>query len=222
MSLVNFELQISKDRGYRFIGGIDEVGRGCLAGPLVTAIVVYDVSNLNEILLNPDTLKKLSNIKDSKKLSEKRREELDQFIKNTAYFYHIEETPNQIIDSLGIAAATNQSFLKNFNEAQNNSHIDFVFTDAFKIKNLKDSVQESLIKGDNTSLAIASASIIAKVFRDNLMKEVSQVVDYQNYQFENHKGYGTPTHLELIKKHGPSNLHRKSFEPIKSMFIQNH
>lgn len=214
---MDFETKIHRDRGYRFIGGIDEVGRGCLAGPLVTAIVVYDIPKLEEIFLEEEFSKKISSIKDSKKLSEKKREELSEFIKSTAHFFHIQETANSEIDMMGIANATNYSFLENFNQAKINSQIDFVFTDAFKIKNLQENIQESLIKGDNTSLAIASASIIAKVYRDNLMKEIAKESDFQIYQFENHKGYGTSVHIELIKKYGPSTIHRKSFEPIKSM-----
>jgi ribonuclease HII len=219
MSLIQFELKISKDRGYRYIGGIDEVGRGCLAGPMVTAIVVYDIKKLQEIFLDFEISKKISSIKDSKKLTEKRREELSQFIKEISHYYHIQENSNIEIDRLGISGITNFSFLENYTQAKNNSQIDFVFTDAFKIKNLNESLQESLIKGDNTSLAIASASIIAKVYRDNLMKEIAKESDLQIYQFENHKGYGTSSHIELIKKYGPSRLHRKSFEPIKSMLI---
>ena len=219
MNLAEFELKISQDRGYKYIGGIDEVGRGCLAGPMVTAIVVYDIEKLQKKFLNSDILKKISSIKDSKKLSEKKREELAVFIKSTAHFYHINENSSKEIDSQGISNITNYSFLENFNQAKNNSNIDFVFTDAFKIKNLDTKFQESLIKGDNTSLSIASASIIAKVYRDNLMKELSKESDFQIYKFENHKGYGTSEHLEIIKKFGPSPLHRKTFEPIKSMFI---
>jgi len=216
MSLIEFELKTFQEKGYRYIGGIDEVGRGCLAGPLVTAIVVYDMERLAEIFFDKNISKKISAIKDSKKLSEKKREELTEFIKQIAHFYHIQENSAEEIDLTGISGVTNYSFLENFNQAKSNSKIDFVFTDAFKIKNLESSVQESLIKGDNTSLCIASASIIAKVYRDNLMKELSKESDFQIYQFENHKGYGTKTHIELIKKHGPTNLHRKSFEPIKS------
>lgn len=219
MSLIHFEINVSQDRGYRYIGGIDEVGRGCLAGPMVTAIVVYDIEKLKEIFLDSEISKKISSIKDSKKLTEKRREELSQFIKEISHYYHIQENSNIEIDRLGISGITNFSFLENYTQAKNNSQIDFVFTDAFKIKNLNESLQESLIKGDNTSLAIASASIIAKVYRDNLMKEIAKESDLQIYQFENHKGYGTSSHIELIKKYGPSRLHRKSFEPIKSMLI---
>ena len=89
MSLMDFEVNIYKNQNHRFIGGIDEVGRGCLAGPLVTAIVVYDVEKLLEISQNPETLKKINQIKDSKKLSEKKREDLAAFIKEIAFFYSI-------------------------------------------------------------------------------------------------------------------------------------
>lgn len=219
MSLMDFETKIYQEKGYRFIGGIDEVGRGCLAGPLVTAIVVLDMEKMAEIFLNEEISKKISAIKDSKKLSEKRREELSEFIKENFNYYHIQETSNSDIDSNGISQSTNFSFLENFNQAKNNSQIDFVFTDAFKIKGLDEKIQNSLIKGDNTSLAIASASIIAKVYRDNLMKELAKREEFKNYDFDLHKGYGTAAHIEKIKMCGASTLHRKSFEPIKSMFI---
>jgi len=220
MSLMGYELKLSQENSVRFIGGIDEVGRGCLAGPLVTAIVVFDTEKLAE-LKDEEIIKTISQIKDSKKLSEKKREELSEFIKINAHFYHIQETTNQTIDQINISKSTNNSFLENFLAAQNNSQIDFVLTDAFKIKGVEESRQKSLIKGDNTSLSIAAASIIAKVYRDNLMKELSNNEEYKIYEFEKHKGYGTAAHIEIIKRCGPSNLHRKSFEPIKSMINNN-
>lgn len=220
MNLMDYELNLSQEKSIRFIGGIDEVGRGCLAGPLVTAIVVFDTEKLTE-LKDQEQIKTISQIKDSKKLTEKKREELSEFIKNYAYFFHIQETSSQTIDEINIAKSTNNSFLENFLAAKNNSQIDFVLTDAFKIKGVEESLQKSLIKGDNTSLSIAAASIIAKVYRDNLMKEHSKTEEYKIYEFEKHKGYGTAAHIEIIKRCGPSNLHRKSFEPIKSLLNQN-
>lgn len=219
MNLMDFETKIFQEKGYRYIGGIDEVGRGCLAGPLVTAIVVLDMEKMAEIFLNQEIAKKISAIKDSKKLSEKRREELADFIKDFFHYHHIQETSNSDIDSNGISQSTNYSFLENFNQAKSNSKIDFVFTDAFKIRDLDEKIQESLIRGDNTSLAIASASIIAKVYRDNLMKEIATQEEFKEYDFDSHKGYGTAAHIEKIKRCGVSSLHRKSFEPIKSMLI---
>lgn len=216
MSLMDFEIKIFQENGYKFIGGIDEVGRGCLAGPLVTAIVVYDYEKLKNISENK-ILKKINQIKDSKKLLENRREELSEFIQELADFIHINEVSNDQIDKILISKSTNNSFLENFNQAKNSGNLDYVLTDAFKIKGVDDSLQRNIIKGDNTSLSIASASIVAKVYRDNLMKKLAVKEEYKIYEFEKHKGYGTAAHLDVIKKCGVSNLHRKSFEPIKSM-----
>ncbi|NBO17507.1 MAG: ribonuclease HII [Proteobacteria bacterium] len=216
MNLMNFELQIYQSKNHRFVGGIDEVGRGCLAGPLVTAIVVYDLEklkNLSEVKI----LKKINQIKDSKKLLENKREELSLFIHEFADFVHINEVSNVDIDKLLISKSTNNSFLENYNQAKQKGLLDFVLTDAFKIKGVDENLQESLIKGDNTSLSIASASIVAKVYRDNLMKKLAEKDEFKIYEFEKHKGYGTAAHLDVIKKSGISTLHRKSFEPIKSM-----
>jgi len=215
MNLMNFEIKILQETGHRYVGGIDEVGRGCLAGPLVTAIVVYDLEKLKNIT-DTKILKKINQIKDSKKLLENKREELSEFIYEIAEFIHINEISNEQIDKLLISKSTNQSFLENFNNARNNGRLDFVLTDAFKIKGVEDNLQRSIIKGDNTSLSIASASIVAKVYRDNLMKKLAIEEEYKIYEFEKHKGYGTAAHLDVIKKYGISNIHRKSFEPIKS------
>ncbi len=217
---MQFEINLHQSQGYKYIGGIDEVGRGCLAGPLVTAIVVYDIEKLKNIS-EVKVLKKINQIKDSKKLLEQRREELSEFINELATFIHIQETSNNEIDKLLISKSTNNSFLENFNQAKRNNYLDFVLTDAFKIKGVEESTQKSLIKGDNTSLAIASASIVAKVYRDNLMKKIAEEERYKNYEFEKHKGYGTAAHLDAIKKYGISDLHRKSFEPIKSIISNN-
>ena len=115
MNLMDYELNLTQEKSIRFIGGIDEVGRGCLAGPLVTAIVVFDTEKLTE-LKDQEQIKTISQIKDSKKLTEKKREELSEFIKNYAYFFHIQETSNQTIDEINIAKSTNNSFLENFLE----------------------------------------------------------------------------------------------------------
>jgi len=118
MSLFNFELNLSKNKNYNLIGGIDEVGRGCLAGPLVTAIVVIDVSKINQKRDESEFFETIEQIKDSKKLSEKKRNSLSDFIKNKlATFFHIHEITNNDIDKLGISKATNQSFLTNYMEA---------------------------------------------------------------------------------------------------------
>jgi len=216
MSLMDFEINIYKNQNHRFIGGIDEVGRGCLAGPLVTAIVVYDIEKIIELSKNSETLKKINQIKDSKKLSEKKREELSAFIKEIAYFYAVDEVSSQDIDAKGISQVTNNSFFKNYTYAYA-KRIDFVLIDAFRIKEVDSHKQSSLIRGDNTSISIASASIVAKFYRDELMKKVGEQEEFKIYGFDSHKGYGTAAHIETIKRCGFSTIHRKSFEPIKSM-----
>lgn len=217
LSLINFDLEFSSQKNIRYLGGIDEVGRGCLAGPLVTAIVVYDIEKLKEIFLQEQFSKKISLIKDSKKLSPKNREELDNFIKEICDFYHINEISNKELDSKGISKGTNDSFYQNYKVAKENKNLDLVLIDAFKIQNIEKKEQESIIRGDNTSFSIASASIIAKVYRDKLMEKFSHEEEYQKYEFADNKGYGTKLHLDNLTKYGPCSLHRISFEPIKSM-----
>jgi len=217
MSLLNFELDLSKNRNFNLIGGIDEVGRGCLAGPLVTAIVVIDIKNIQNKTDDERFFENIEQIKDSKKLSEKKRKFLSDFIKNKlATFFHIQEITNNDIDKLGISKATNQSFLANYNEAIKKHNLDYLITDAFSIKEVSQEKQLKLVKGDNTSLCVASASIIAKVYRDELMTNMAKENAFQAFSFAIHKGYGTAKHLEEIRNHGITSLHRKSFEPIKS------
>jgi ribonuclease HII len=217
MNLVHFDQEISKNLGHRYIGGLDEVGRGCLAGPLVTAIVVFDFEKLNKDLENTDFKEKIIQINDSKKLTEKKRTELSIFIKDYAHFFHISEMSNVEIDTQGISQITNKSFFHNYDNANNKSNIDYVLTDAFKIKEVDEKIQKNIIDGDKKSLSIAAASIIAKNYRDNLMTILSNEKEFENFSFANHKGYGTKKHLEEIFTHGPSRIHRKSFEPIKSL-----
>ena len=218
MSLLNFEQKISNEKNFNIIGGIDEVGRGCLAGPLVTAIVVINLSKINQRYDENGFFEMIEQIKDSKKLTEKKRRFLSEFIKKEmAIFYNIQEITNNDIDILGISKATNQAFLSNYNEAIKKIPLDYLITDAFSIKEVSKDKQLQLVKGDNTSLCVASASIIAKVYRDELMKRYEKENAFQAFSFSSHKGYGTAKHLEEIKNFGISSLHRKSFEPIKSM-----
>ena len=218
MSLLNFEQKISNEKNFNIIGGIDEVGRGCLAGPLVTAIVVINLSKINQRYDENGLFEMIEQIKDSKKLTEKKRRFLSEFIKKEmAIFYNIQEITNNDIDILGISKATNQAFLSNYNEAIKKIPLDYLITDAFSIKEVSKDKQLQLVKGDNTSLCVESASIIAKVYRDELMERYEKENAFQAFSFSSHKGYGTAKHLEEIKNFGISSLHRKSFEPIKSM-----
>ena len=191
------------------ICGIDEVGRGCLAGPVYSAAVVLDQNTNFEY-------KDFYQINDSKKLSEKKREKLFDYIIDISKFgigiCSVEE-----IDHLGIQEAVKVSMIRAVESLE-------IQPDHLLIDNMKlelDIPQTSIIKGDQISKSISSASIIAKVSRDNLMKnQISN--NYPMYKFEKNKGYGTKEHMDAIKTFGITKQHRKSFEPIKSMIENNH
>ena len=191
------------------ICGIDEVGRGCLAGPVYSAAVV-----LNQIT-NFDS-KDFNQINDSKKLSEKKREKLFDYIIDISKF-GIGICTVEEIDHLGIQQAVKVSMVRAVESLE-------IQPDHLLIDNMKldlDIPQTSIIKGDQISKSISSASIIAKVSRDNLMKnQISN--NFPMYKFEKNKGYGTKEHLDAIKTFGITKQHRKSFEPIKSMIKNNH
>ena len=191
------------------ICGIDEVGRGCLAGPVYSAAVVLDQNTNFES-------KDFSQINDSKKLSEKKREKLFDYIIDISKF-GIGICTVEEIDHLGIQEAVKVSMKRAVESLE-------IQPDHLLIDNMKldlDIPQTSIIKGDQISKSISSASIIAKVSRDNLMKnQISN--NYPMYKFEKNKGYGTKEHMDAIKTFGITKQHRKSFEPIKSMIENNH
>lgn len=191
------------------ICGIDEVGRGCLAGPVYSAAVVLDQNTKFES-------KDFNEINDSKKLSEKKREKLFDYIIDISKF-GIGICSAEEIDHLGIQEAVKVSMIRAVESLE-------IQPDHLLIDNMKlelDIPQTSIIKGDQISKSISSASIIAKVSRDNLMKnQISN--NYPMYKFEKNKGYGTKEHMDAIKTFGITKQHRKSFEPIKSMIENNH
>lgn len=202
------------DLGYKFIAGIDEVGRGPLAGPVVAATIILPLGTKNEkrkrqnygAVSRPDLYN--IGINDSKKMSEKKRVELDKIIREAAVDYGIGESSVGEIDKLGIQTATYLAYKRAIEKLKD---VDFLLIDGLRWKNSK-LPYESIIKGDSISMSIAAASIIAKVYRDNLMCELA--VKYPEYGFEKHKGYGTKSHFEALKRHGPCEIHRKSFAPI--------
>ena len=191
------------------ICGIDEAGRGCLAGPVYSAAVVLDQNTNFES-------KDFNQINDSKKLSEKKREKLFDYIIDISKF-GIGICTVEEIDHLGIQQAVKVSMIRAVESLE-------IQPDHLLIDNMKldlDIPQTSIIKGDQISKSISSASIIAKVSRDNLMKnQISN--NYPMYKFEKNKGYGTKEHMDAIKTFGITKQHRKSFEPIKSMIENNH
>ena len=189
--------------GYKYICGIDEVGRGCLFGPVTAAAVIMPLSLEN----NKDII---NGIEDSKKLTAKKREELSKKIIEKSISFSIYSISEKTIDEINILKATKSAMIY----AVNNLKIkpDILFIHALKID--IDIKQISIIKGDLKSYSIGCASILAKVCRDEIMNNLPE--EYQKYKISKNKGYGTKEHLEAIKKYGPSNMHRFSFEPIKS------
>ena len=182
------------------IAGVDEVGRGPLAGPVVCACVIMP--------MDEDSI--IEGINDSKKLSEKKREELYDKIIEKAICYSIAEVDERIIDEINILEATKLCMTKCIKALDVEPEI--VLVDALKLP--IDIRQEAVIHGDALSYNIASASIVAKVYRDRKMVEYAKT--YPEYGFEKHKGYGTKAHIEALKKYGACPLHRTTF--IKNFF----
>lgn len=195
--------------GYKYICGIDEVGRGCLFGPVTAAAVIMPLSlSFNNINNNENDI--IEGIEDSKKLSPKIREELSKKIIEKSIDYSIYSVSEKIIDEINILNATKLAMIK----AVENLKIkpDILFIDALELD--IDIKQISIIKGDSKSYSIGCASILAKVSRDEMMNNLPE--EYQKYKISKNKGYGTKEHIEAIEKYGPSDRHRFTFEPIKS------
>lgn len=199
-----------REAGYRYIGGVDEVGRGPLAGPVVTACVVlpedFDVIGID----------------DSKKLSEKKREYFFDIIMEKALAVGIGVEDNIVIDQINILEATKKAMKKAIDQADKNlsqgsgENIDCVIVDAVKIPDVSQK-QISITKGDEKSLSVAAASIIAKVTRDRMMVQFDK--EYPGYLFAKNKGYGTKDHYNGLNENGVTPIHRKSF--LKSWFEKN-
>ena len=178
----------------QYIIGADEVGRGSFAGPICAAAVKINYSHL--VLL--------TNVKDSKKLSAKKREEIFSMVEENNIEYSFIESSNNFIDQFGIKNANEKVLTDSISDIYTGNEI--VYVDHFKINNFK---SISVVRGEDNCRAIALASIVAKVLRDNLMIIFSE--KYPEYSFEKNKGYGTKEHRQAISKYGLSNIHRKSF-----------
>lgn len=194
-------------KGYQYVVGLDEVGRGAFAGPIVAGAVVFP----KNIIKNKNLL---SEINDSKLLTPLKRERLSKEIKKSAFIYAIAKINVQTINKLGIGKANQMAFrkvLKNMQKKIKNEK-PFVLVDGFHIRYLKGvglRNQKAIIKGDRKCVSIAAASIIAKVYRDRLMRKLHKT--YPNYFFVRNKGYGTKEHQEALKKYGFCVFHRRSF-----------
>ncbi len=193
-----FETELYNN-GINFIAGIDEVGRGPLVGPVVTAAVILPKDFYDE------------RINDSKKLTEKKRELLYDVIMENALSVGIGMSSPEVIDEINILNATKKAMI----EAINNLSIkpEHLLIDAVKLD--IDIPQTSIIKGDAKSESIAAASIIAKVTRDRMMVELDK--KYPMYDFKHNKGYGTKKHIEALYEYGPISEHRKSFAPVSEL-----
>ncbi len=189
---------------YYAVAGLDEVGRGCLAGPVVAGAVILP--------LRDDIESALSGVRDSKQLSAGRRNVLVKDIQSIAIAWSVGVIDVDMIDSVNILQSTKLAMLQAIQKLS--FPPDFLLLDALSLAQ-SPLPQFPIIKGDQRSLSIAAASIVAKVFRDNLMIEMEQ--QYPGYGFAQHKGYGTAQHIRALNALGPCSIHRRSFAPVRNI-----
>lgn len=189
-------------QGYHYVAGIDEVGRGPLAGPVVAAAVIM-----------PQRIKRnewAEEVRDSKLLTALKRESLYDYIKSTAIGYGIGMISPQTIDMQGIAKATRLAMKEAVEQCAPSP--DYLLIDYFTLREVN-LPQKGVVEGDSICFSIACASILAKVTRDRIMVELDKV--YPGYGLANHKGYGTREHLVCLNRLGPCPVHRRTFHPVK-------
>ena len=200
---LDYQDQFYSDK-VKLIVGVDEAGRGPLAGPVIAAACILPRAYINK------------EINDSKQLSEKKREELFDVILQNAIAYGVGIVSSEEIDTLNIYEATKKAMKEAI--ANLNHNFDLILTEAMPLKGFDVEVIP-IIKGDAKALPIAAASIIAKVTRDRMMKELGE--KYPEYGFEVHKGYGTKKHMDALKKYGPiKGIHRYSYKPVIKVSLQ--
>ncbi|OGM10954.1 hypothetical protein A2Z22_03750 [Candidatus Woesebacteria bacterium RBG_16_34_12] len=216
------------NRGYRNVAGMDEVGRGCFAGPIVCGSVVF---SSNFLITNSKFQIKID---DSKKLTPRQREIADEWIRESAVCWGVGKASVSEINKYGLSKATASAFRRSLVDAKKrgSDSIDYLLIDAFYIPYVRGypkgkfegkkgskkpkifingSKQLAVVNGDEKSISIAAASIIAKVYRDNLMIDLSKKSKYKKYKWRKNKGYGTKEHQKAIKKYGTTRHHRKKF-----------
>lgn len=225
--ITQFERKLYND-GIKYIAGIDEVGRGPLAGPFVVSAVILDLDKIlseefthiiNDIQCIDEESKEwcYSQINDSKLINSRKRGKLADFIKKESISYSIVSLPSKEVDELGISEVTQIAFFNAIKKLKIKP--EKVFTDTFEVKRLTKEDQLNIISGDKKSISIAAASIVAKVYRDNVM--IEEHTKYPVYGFDKHKGYGTRYHLQALYSNGPCEIHRKSFHPVKNLIENN-
>jgi ribonuclease HII len=221
MKIATFEKEKAlQNEGYHIIAGVDEVGRGPLAGPVVTAAcVIKDIADFDVVI--DEGMWKL--VRDSKKLSEKQREEVFEFIREKFYL-GIGKCSPKAIDEINILQATLLAMKKSVEALEKDIDKNNAYQDAQKMIVMIDGnqlipnftrEQVCVTQGDNISKSIAAASIIAKVARDKIISQYDK--KYPEYEFARHKGYGTKIHMEALEKYGATPIHRKSFKPVKNV-----
>ncbi|OEG71608.1 ribonuclease HII [Candidatus Endomicrobiellum trichonymphae] len=193
------------NKGFYPVAGVDEAGRGSLAGPVAAAAVIFSKDST------------ISDLNDSKQLSEKKRETLFEIIKETALDYAVEIINNEIIDKINILQATFLAMSHAILKLKIKPDLCLIDGN-HKVHGLSFN-QETIVGGDVKSACIAAASILAKVSRDKMMLEYAK--QYPVYEFEKHKGYGTKKHIEALKKYGTCPIHRLTFSPVNDIVHQD-
>ena len=194
------DLDLFAPEQFSRIAGVDEVGRGCLAGPVVVAAVILDPN------------RPIKGLRDSKKLSAKKREELAQEIKEKALAWAVAAMGPEVIDKINILQATLEAMKAAVEKLP--VEPDFVQVDGNKLPKWK-WLSEAIVKGDDKVEWISAASIIAKTTRDAYMCKIAKL--YPQYGFEHHVGYGTAEHIKALKAYGPTPIHRKTFAPVREV-----
>lgn len=204
MDLWQYEKELF-EQNINIIGGVDEVGRGPLIGPVVAACCVlphdFELDGLN----------------DSKKLSEKKREKFYDYIIDNCVAYGVGIISPEIIDEVNIYEATKLAMKEAIKQVQEQVNLEYVLIDAMPLE--LDIPTNSIIKGDAKSISIAAASVIAKVVRDRMMIDLDK--EYPEYGFAKHKGYPTKAHVEAINKYGLIDGYRKTYGPVKDVLEKN-
>ena len=196
--------------GYRVIAGLDEAGRGPLAGPVAAGAVALPLERA-------DLPSLLRGVTDSKAMNAMQRLAADSIIKDIALAWGIGSCDAGEIDAMGIVKATRSAMCRALDAAMKGAKLqhDCLFIDYLPLPEHRDTPQLCLVKGDRRSLSIAAASVIAKVWRDDVMREMD--ARYPEYGFASNKGYGSPAHLRALREHGPCPLHRRSFAPVAAV-----
>ena len=197
------EEKILEAQGYRLIAGVDEAGRGALAGPVVAAAVILPLNK---------NLPFINQVRDSKKLTPLKREYLFHHVHESAIAVGIGMSDLNIIDTIGIVGATSLA-MKSAIE-QLSPPADYMLIDYMQLPEIG-LPQKGITHGDDLSYSIACASIVAKVSRDRLMIKLDE--EYSGYGLAKHKGYGTKDHVECLRRLGPCSVHRKTFSPVREM-----